>query len=162
MLDGDPQRALPWLAKAHGLEPENPITSIVYGQALAMAADTKRACEILSEVGTFVPDSFFAGLAQAFSSAVRGEPELARKALTADVLEPARHDLQYSWTVAQCYAMIGDHVQANEWLENAVGRGFWNYPLLAERDPLLQPLRADPRFMSLMSSTKSKWLNFRA
>ena len=162
VLDGDPQRALPWLAKAHELEPQNPITSIAYGQALAMAGEIGRACEMLEEVGLYAPGSYFAGLARTFCRAVRDEPELAREALTPDVLEGSRHDLQYSWTLAQCYAMMGDRVEANEWVENAVRRGFWNYPLLAERDPLLKSLRADPHFLSLMSSTKSKWLNFRA
>jgi tetratricopeptide (TPR) repeat protein len=162
VLDGDPQRALPWLAKAHDLEPQNPITSIAYGQALAMAGETARACEVLDEVGTYAPGSYFAGLASTFSGAVQDHLDDARDALTADVLEQSRHDLQYSWTIAQCYAMMGDRVKATEWVENAVRRGFWNYPLLAERDPLLKSLRADPAYLSVMSSAKSKWLNFRA
>jgi TolB-like protein/thioredoxin-like negative regulator of GroEL len=162
VLDGDPQRALPWLAKAHELEPQNPITSIAYGQALAMAGEIGRACEMLEEVGTYAPGSYFAGLALTFCRAVQDQPELAREALTPDVLEGSRHDLQYSWTLAQCYAMMGDRAEATEWVENAVRRGFWNYPLLAERDPLLKSLRSDPDFLSLMSSTKSRWLNFRA
>jgi hypothetical protein len=77
------------------------------------------------------------------------------------VIENARHDLQYSWTMAQCCAMIGATEEATGWVENAVRQGFWNYPLLAERDPLLTTLRADSRFLKLMSSTKSKWLHFR-
>ncbi|HVF40521.1 MAG TPA: protein kinase, partial [Gemmatimonadaceae bacterium] len=155
VLDGDPQRALPWLSKAHELEPHNPITSIAYGQALAMAGQTERAQLILEEVDTYVPDSFFARLARTFSQATRGDASLARASLTPDVLEQSRHDLQYSWTLAQCYTMMGQYDDATQWAENAVRQGFWNYPLLAERDPLLSGLRAHPRFLALMSTTKS-------
>jgi len=162
VLDGDPQRALPWLAKAHELEPQNPITSIAYGQALAMARENARACEVLEEVSTYVPGSYFAGLARTFCRAVQAAPELAREALTPEVIEQSRHDLQYSWTLAQCYAMMGDYAQATDWVENAVRQGFWNFPLLAERDPLLKSLHTDPRFLSLMKVTKSKWLHLRA
>ena len=161
VLDGDPQRALPWLARAHELEPGNPITSIAYGQALAMAGDKARAGAVLDAIGAAAPDSFFAGLGRAFAHAVRDDREQARAAMTPDVIENAQHDLQYSWTMAQCCAMIGECQEAIGWVENAVRQGFWNYPLLAERDPLLTTLRADSRFLKLMSSTKSKWLHFR-
>ena len=162
VLDGDPQRALPWLAKAHELEPQNPITSIAYGQALAMAGEHQRACDVLDEVSAHVPGSYFAILARTFCRAIQASPELARAGLTSEVIEQSRHDLQYSWTLAQCYTMMGDYGQATDWVENAVRQGFWNYPLLAERDPLLKALRSDPRFLSLMKVTKSKWLHLRA
>jgi len=58
--------------------------------------------------------------------------------------------------------MMGDYAQATDWVENAVRQGFWNFPLLAERDPLLKSLHTDPRFLSLMKVTKSKWLHLRA
>ena len=161
VLDGDPQRALPWLARAHELEPGNPITSIAYGQALAMAGERERACSVLEEIANYVPDSFFAGLGRAFASAVRDDRERAYLALTPDVLEQSRHDLQYSWTLAQCYAMLGNAKEATDWIDNAIRQGFWNYPLLAERDPLLASVREEERFGGLMASTKTKWLNLR-
>jgi tetratricopeptide (TPR) repeat protein len=162
VLDGDPQRALPWLSRAHELEPENPITSIAYGQALAMAGETGEGCRVLDGIWEHVPDSFFASLGQVFSLAVQGRHREAQVAITPVVIDTARHDLQYSWTLAQCYAMAGRVDEANAWVNNAVRQGFWNYPLLAERDPMLAPLREDQRFLTLMRTTKEKWLNFRA
>jgi serine/threonine protein kinase/tetratricopeptide (TPR) repeat protein len=162
VLDGDPQRALPWLARAHELEPLNPITSIAYGQALAMAGEREHACVVLQAIDTYAPDTFFAKLGLAFSHALRAQPERAREAMTPDMMEHARHDMQYSWTVAQCCAMIGEREKATEWVENAVRQGFWNYPLLAERDPLLDSVRDDPGFEAVMTTTKAKWLHFRA
>lgn len=162
VLDGDPQRALTWLKHAHELEPENPITSIAYGQALVMAGQREQGCAVLDRIREYVPDSFFAGLGQAFGHAVQGRREDALAAIGPHVIEQARHDLQYSWTLAQCYAMIGDLDDAYEWVDNAVRQGFWNYPLLAERDPLLAPARNEAKYQELMKSTKRKWLDFRA
>ena len=161
VLDGDAQRALPWLARAHELQPSNPITSIAYGQAFAMAGERERACAVLEGIGEYAPGSFFAELGRAFSLATQDRRDDARHAITPDVMEHARNDLQYSWTLAQCYAMIGDLGEATQWVQNAVRHGFWNYPLLCERDLLLRPLRDYPGFAPLMASTKSKWLGFR-
>jgi eukaryotic-like serine/threonine-protein kinase len=162
VLDGDPQRALPWLLRAHELEPANPITSIAYGQALAMSGENEDACRVLDGISQYVPDSFFASLGRAFSCAVQRRHDQAMAAITPEVIENARHDLQYAWTLAQTYAMLGEFDEAYAWVGSAVTQGFWNYPLLAERDPMLEPLRDDPRFAALMNSTKEKWLNFRA
>jgi serine/threonine-protein kinase len=162
VLDGDPQRALPWLLRAHQLEPANPITSIAYGQALAMSGQNVGACEVLEGIERHVPDSFFASLGRAFSQAVQHRPVDAESAITPDVIENARHDLQYSWTLSQIYAMLGKLDEAYGWACSAVTQGFWNYPLLAERDPMLELLRGDSRFKALMNRTKEKWLNFRA
>jgi tetratricopeptide (TPR) repeat protein len=161
VLDGDAQRALPWLARAHELEPCNPITSVAYGQALAMAGEGERGCTVLRGIEGYAPGSFFAELGGAFSLAVQGRGAEARQAITLDLIDHARHDLQYSWTLAQCYAMIGELGDATQWVQNAVRHGFWNYPLLCERDPLLRPLRDYPGFAPLMASTKAKWLGFR-
>jgi tetratricopeptide (TPR) repeat protein len=162
VLDGDPQRALPWLLRAHELDPQSPITSIAYGQALAMSGEAEESCRVLDDISTHLPESFFAGLGRAFSCAVRHRRDEAEAAITQDVVDNARHDLQYSWTLAQIYAMLDRPDEAYTWTFSAVTQGFWNYPLLAERDPLLVPLRSDPRFAALMQSTKEKWLNFRA
>lgn len=162
VLDGDPRRALPRLAEAHQLEPDNPITSIAYGQALAMSGRTEEGCTVLDGMALHVPDGFLTNLGRVYSRALRARGEEALEAITADVTENAGHDLQYSWTLAQCYAMIGRPAEATEWLANAVRQGFWNYPLMAERDPMLEPLRGEREFEALMRDAKQRWLSFEA
>jgi eukaryotic-like serine/threonine-protein kinase len=162
VLDGDPLRALTWLKRAHDLDQANPIISIAYGQALVMAGEREQGCQELDRIREYVPDSFFAGLGQAFSQAAQSHREEALAAIGPDVVGQARHDLQYSWTLAQCYAMIGQFDDARDWVANAVRQGFWNYPLLAERDALLEPMRDNPAYQDLMATTKRKWLDFRA
>jgi hypothetical protein len=127
-----------------------------------MSGENEDACRVLDGISQCVPDSFFASLGRAFSCAVQRRHDQAMAAITPEVIENARHDLQYSWTLAQTYAMLGELDEAYAWVGSAVTQGFWNYPLLAERDPMLEPLRDDPRFAALMNSTKEKWLNFRA
>lgn len=162
VLDGDPQRALPWLAEAHEMEPANPITSVAYGQALAMAGRSEAAAAVLEEIAGHVPEGFLTSLGRVYSRALRGRKDEALEAITTDVTENAAQDLQYSWTLAQCYALLDEPAEATRWLENAVRQGFWNYPLLAERDPLLAPLRGRKDFEGVMSEAKKRWMNFEA
>ena len=57
----------------------------------------------------------------------------------------------WSWFAACGYAMLADADSAMDWLENAVELGFLNTRYLGEIDPLLAPLRHDPRFQALMA-----------
>jgi non-specific serine/threonine protein kinase len=50
--------------------------------------------------------------------------------------------------------------EAISWVENAIKRGFLNYPFLAQHDPTLEPLRGIDRFQSLMQEVKHKWEAF--
>jgi hypothetical protein len=47
--------------------------------------------------------------------------------------------------------------EALDWIENAVRRGYLNYPLLAVHDPLLEPARAEPRFKALLEAVRPQW-----
>ena len=107
-----------------------------------------------------LPDSPFAHLGQFYASAFRGDREAARRSITPDVQDVLGSDPQYSWFLAECYALIDDRACAIQWLDRAAARGFINYPLLAERDPFLAPLRSEPAFTSLMRDIKRRWESF--
>jgi len=47
-----------------------------------------------------------------------------------------------------------------DWLDNAVNRGFINYPYLNEYDPYLASIRGEARFKKLMERVKSEWERF--
>ena len=49
--------------------------------------------------------------------------------------------------------------EALDWLENAVNRGFLNYPFLSEYDPFLENIRGERRFKDLMERVKHEWEN---
>lgn len=60
---------------------------------------------------------------------------------------PIDHHVAYS--LGATYAQLGDAPKALHWLEQSVSSGFPCYPWFA-RDPLLQPLRDDARFKSML------------
>jgi non-specific serine/threonine protein kinase len=49
-----------------------------------------------------------------------------------------------------------------KWLENAVDRGFFNYPLLNEQDILLKKIRNEKGFKTLMIKVKKEWESFKS
>jgi serine/threonine protein kinase/lipoprotein NlpI len=80
--------------------------------------------------------------------------------LTPDYIKAAQRDCQFSWHMATFYSYLGDKDQSLEWLENAIDRGFINYPFLNEHDKLLDNIRGEPRFKKLMERVKHEWENF--
>ena len=64
-----------------------------------------------------------------------------------------------SWEIAAGYALLDRPGEALDWLENAVNRGFLNYPFLSEYDPFLENIRGERRFKDLMERVKHEWEN---
>lgn len=157
MMDGDFKGGRSGLLKCHELNPGNPITTLFYGQVLAMNGDNDEAEKVFASLDEFVPGSFFSQLAKFYVHAICGDREGALAAATDELKREAGEDLQYSWSMAQCYALIDNCDDAMQWLNTAVQYGFWNYPLLSERDPLLATLRNHKDFPALMESLKTKW-----
>jgi non-specific serine/threonine protein kinase len=80
--------------------------------------------------------------------------------LTPDFIKSIRIDLQNSYHIATFYSYLGENEKSLEFLENAVNRGFINYPLIAELDPFLENIRGEERFKKLMERVKYEWENF--
>lgn len=160
MLDGDLERACKDLLTSHELNAGNPITALSYAQALTMAGDTSRACAVFDAITQDVYGDFFSGLASVYQHAIKGDSARVQELLSAELAERAASDLQHSWNLAQCFALIEDENNAIAWLENAVNFGFWNYPLFARKDPLLASVRGSPSFERLMEAVKEKWVYF--
>jgi non-specific serine/threonine protein kinase len=79
---------------------------------------------------------------------------------TDDLVKLVKADCQYSWHMGAVYSYINESDKSLEWLENAVNRGFINYRMLNEYDPLLEKVRNDERFKRLMARVKGEWENF--
>jgi non-specific serine/threonine protein kinase len=62
----------------------------------------------------------------------------------------------WSWLVAECYAVAGAQEEALDWLENAVTRGFVNYPYLSA-SRTFRSLHGNPRFEQLSARVKTTW-----
>jgi tetratricopeptide (TPR) repeat protein len=86
-------------------------------------------------------------------AAIRGDTAKALKiivqaeALT-DSTEPDSHAVI---SLASAYATLGDGRKAIEWLEKHESRRSLHFQLHLQRDPMLDPLRRNPRFVALIS-----------
>jgi TolB-like protein len=89
-----------------------------------------------------------------------GKVEEAKHAISTQTREWLWMDFHMPWLVAEGYSLLGEKDEAMRWLERAVMKGFFNYPMLNEFDPLLANIRNEPRFKKLMENIKSKWEKF--
>jgi TolB-like protein/class 3 adenylate cyclase/thioredoxin-like negative regulator of GroEL len=158
LMEGDLAGAVEPFRRSAQMDPGNPIVRLTYGQIMAMSGRNEQAYEIFDQLAHDMPDTLFAQLGIFYKLALMGRGRDARALLSEEVRAAAWEDMEYSWCVAQCHAILGDAEEALRWLRNAaVDQNFSNYPLLAERDPLLAPLRKEPAFAQLMAEVRRKW-----
>ena len=91
---------------------------------------------------------------------LKGDKSKLPALLTPEFIKAAQKDCQFSWHMATFYSYQDDKDQSLDWLENAVDRGFINFPFLSEHDKLLDNIRGEPRFKKLMERVKHEWENF--
>lgn len=160
MMRGDfGEAAAPFVASLR-LEPTNPQIRALHGQALALAGERSEARRVFAALAEEMPESFFGGLARLYERALAGDRQGVAEAATEELRAAAAADPFYAWNAAEAFALVGDRAEAVAWLERAADRGFLNYPLLAEHDPLLAGLRADPAFAALMRKVEARWKAF--
>jgi serine/threonine protein kinase len=162
MMAGEYRRALAPMAKGLKLEPENPAIRFYYGQLLVLNDRVDEGLGVFDDLAKEMPEGFFGKLALAFKHAVRGNRDEVLRAITEDVKAAVAGDLQYSWNLAQCFALVNEKEQALEWLEKAVELGLTNYPMISRLDPFLENLRDEPRFERLLETARERWEAFEA
>jgi eukaryotic-like serine/threonine-protein kinase len=65
-----------------------------------------------------------------------------------------------AYNIATAYALMNKPEPAIRWLQETADDGFPCYPLF-EKDPSLDSLRTDPRFIELMTKLNQQWQHFR-
>jgi hypothetical protein len=90
-----------------------------------------------------------------------GEANKAKYAVTHSTKEWIWMDFHIPWIMAEGYSVLGEQNEALKWLERAIEKGHFNYPMLSTLDPLLANIRNEPRFKKLMNTIKLKWENFK-
>ena len=91
--------------------------------------------------------------------AIKKDKEKVASLMKPDVVAQIQSDLQNSFHTATFYALLDEKEEALKWLEIAVDGGFINYPLLNEQDVLLEIIRKEEGFISLMKRVKKEWEN---
>ncbi len=145
----------------HRADSDNALSALLLGDVLARTGSTEEASALFGEVALRLPQTTYERLALFLRHALDGDKVKALRAVTPTLTEWARSlDAQPCWEMATGYALIHEPDKAIEWLENAVRRGFINYPLLSQYDPLFESLRQQQRFQDLMVDVRSQWERF--
>ena len=101
-----------------------------------------------------------AGATLASFLAARGERTRARR-LVQSATGGGYMDHHVAYSAGAASAQLGDRAQVLTWLRRATETGFPSYPWF-ERDPLLQPLRADPTFQRSLGELRRSWESARS
>jgi DNA-binding winged helix-turn-helix (wHTH) protein/TolB-like protein/tetratricopeptide (TPR) repeat protein len=93
--------------------------------------------------------------AQASLASIEAATGLGRdaRARIAAIVSGPDLDHHVAYSLGAAYAQLGDPAASLRWLERAADSGFPCYPWFA-RDALLDPLRANPRFVQLLARLK--------
>jgi non-specific serine/threonine protein kinase len=158
--EADYARALEAWESFPEMHPGSPHAHYYYAQMLAYTGRFSEAEPIIDRLATTHPDHIMAKLGVILKYAFLGDQEKALGALSDDMRETLQRDAELSKNLAQFFAILGNSGESLNWLENAVDRGFINYPLLAEKDPFLESIRGEERFKKLMVRVKREWESF--
>jgi len=160
LMEGRFNLALEPCHKGYQMDPENPACRTVYAWILAYNQRLKEAYSLFDQNVKETPQHFFTRLGLFFKYALQGKKTEALQSVTPELQITGRRDLEYSWIIATCYALLDEKEKSLDWLENAVNRGFINYPFLSEYDLFLENIRGEERFKQLMERVKYEWEHF--
>ncbi|MCX6633839.1 MAG: tetratricopeptide repeat protein, partial [Acidobacteria bacterium] len=118
------------------------------------------ACSAAEEIAVENAQDVWAQLAQALKHALLGEREPLVALITGEFESFCWNDPEIPEWFAGWFALVNERDRALRWLEHWVDRGSINYPMLAHGDPLLQPLRGEPRFQRLLDRVRPEWERF--
>jgi eukaryotic-like serine/threonine-protein kinase len=160
LMAGEFPEALPAFDDALKLDPDNAMLLWCRGQVLALSRRNDEAIAQFQSIQKLHPDQFFSNLGALMQAAIAGDHAAAALIATDELKQIAGCDPHYSWAMAQCYSLLGDAPAALQWLETAMDRGFINYPMISDLDPLLDNAREAPGFPALLNRIETRWETF--
>jgi tetratricopeptide (TPR) repeat protein len=95
-----------------------------------------------------------------YKYAFMGDSDKALGSLSEEMKAWFWDDPDLVWPMAGCYSRMGELDKSLDLIERALDRGWTNYPVFAEIDPLFENVRSEPRFKKLMERVKHEWENF--
>jgi serine/threonine-protein kinase len=110
------------------------------------------------------PSLLPADVGKALSYSIKHDDSAGLKLLQdteAKIEERGVEDAEGIYKVAQAYAVLGNKASALHMLRHSIGGGFFPYPYFV-RDPLLQNLRREPEYETLMNQALQRHEKFKA
>ena len=158
-FNGEYKPALELLRRHYQADPGTRVVRYFYALTLTYENDFDEAFAIIEEDAKTAPDNVFTKFGLLLKYGLRKDRERAFREMTPDFRKTCRRDHQWSYLVAIPLALLGAREEALDWLQNAVNKGFINYPEL-ERNRYLNDLRGEERFKKLVERAKYEWQHF--
>ncbi len=137
----------------------HPWSELEYALTLAHCDSTQEAISVIDSCLSANPSNSLAGFFGMMRQALLKDEASAIRPLSAEARRGAQADFALSYYVGSLLALSGAKEEPYEWLENAVNRGFVNYPFW-QKDLFLDNIRSDERFKRLMERVKYEWEHF--
>lgn len=141
-------------------EPGLRMNTIMRMEMLARLGRISEACRVADETVAENAEDVWAQVAIMLKHALRGEREALLTMLAGEWGNVGWNDPEAPQWAAGWLALVNERDRALDWIERWVDRGSINYPLLAQGDPLLAPLRGEPRFQRLLDRVRPEWERF--
>jgi TolB-like protein len=158
--DGQFDRALLIWRNYYNIDPENAYGLFWYVLILIYNNEKNEALEIIDGSKIIKLDNVVVKLALVLKYYLLNDKETILQIMTPSFIKTCQQDLTFSFHLAGIFASLNDKDEAIKWLEQAINKGFINYPLLNVNDPLLENIRGENRFQELMNRVKYEWENF--
>ena len=143
----------------HGADSTNPLAQFLYAWALVLNGKRAEGFAIIDEGRKTTPDNVCTKFGLLLKHGLQKDREQALSVITPDFHKTCKRDPEWSYYVGLMLSLGGAKTEALDWLENAVSRGFWNYPEL-RRNSYLDSIRAEERFKKLMERVRQAWEGF--
>lgn len=129
-------------------------------QMLASVGRVPEACRVGEEIVAGKALDVNAPNAAALGHALLGRRDELLATVSGEFESFCWYDPEAPEWLAGWFALVGETDRAFRWLQRWVDRGSINYPMLARGDPMLEPLRGDPRFQRLLDRVRPEWESF--
>ena len=146
--------------RMYEMDPMNPYNRYIYALVLAMNGKIEESYFFLDLLAHDSPQHGFSRLGLFLKAALQGDRSQALQQATESLTSWAQTDDMASWWMADCFALIGENQKSLDWIENGMRQGLMNYPCLSKYDPLLENIRHEPRFATLIERVKQQWEAF--
>jgi non-specific serine/threonine protein kinase len=160
LMDGCHDEALQWTHRAVALEPSSYTNAMMHALTLAANGQRDPAIAVLDTVAQFAPEGAWGRLGPAMACALRGDRDGVVAVINPALRAAIWRDDILAWWAADCLALVGEADAALDILERAVVLGIVNHPFLARHDPLLEGIRATPRFGRFLEHVQVVWNAF--
>jgi len=161
IYDGQFGLALDPCRKWYQSDPENPIKEFFYALSLAYNKAFEQAFSIIEKCAKADPNNAVSKFGLLLKYGLQKDRENAFQIMTPDFRKTCQRDCEWSYYVAGAFALLDEKKEALDWLENAVNRGFINYPFISKHDFFLDNIRGEERFKKLMERVKYEWEHFK-